>query len=125
MCHIITAKNNRGQDFKVADIKLDYVMNIINQASNCDAIDRIYLFGSSKEERCREDSDVDIAVFGKVTKSQMYKLAGYRKFKNGIYSYIKDGSFQDYDILYFRTGTNDTSEILDDVYKGELIYNRG
>lgn len=125
MCHIITAKNNKGQDFKVADIKLDYVMNIIEQASNCDAIDKIYLFGSSKEERCKEDSDVDIAVFGNVTKSRMYKHAGYRKFRNGIYSFIKNGTFQDYDILYFKTGTSDTSEILHDVLAGELIYNRG
>lgn len=125
MCRVVTAKNNIGQNFKVADIKLDYVMNIINQASNCDAIDKIYLFGSSKETRCREDSDVDIAVFGNITKSQMYKRAGYRKFRNGIYSFLKDGKFQDYDILYFRTGTNDTSEILKDVYNGELIYHRG
>ena len=53
-----------GRTIHMADIKQKYVWNIINAAQKCDYIDKIILFGSSLEDRCRDDSDIDLAIFG-------------------------------------------------------------
>ena len=97
MCKLIT-KRIKDRDIRVADIKADYVENIINSTDLCDQINRIILFGSAAEERCTEISDIDIAVFGSKTKSQMFSSKGYKDFIQSVVSY---GGAQDYDILYF------------------------
>lgn len=54
---------------------------------------------------CIENSDVDIAVFGDISKSAMYKRKSYNRFLDNIYSYDLK---QDYDVLYF---TNENKKI--------------
>ena len=61
MCNLVRYKNSK----LVADIKLPYIIIISKQAEKAKNISRIMLFGSSIEERCTEESDIDIAVFGK------------------------------------------------------------
>lgn len=121
MCMLVDIYTNTGKQIKVADIKKDYIVNITKQAHLCPAIDKIVLFGSAVEERCTEESDIDIAIFGNLSEYQFLASKEYRQFATLIYQY---GDFQDYDILYFRTGKKDKSNILKQIDKGETIYLR-
>ncbi len=121
MCRLVEIKTNQGEKCRVADIKKEYIMNIIKNAHICSAIDEIILFGSAIEERCTEHSDIDIAIFGKKSEHQFLTSKSYRDFANRIFQY---GEFQDYDMLYFRRNQKYTDGILRDISKGETIYKK-
>ena len=53
MCKVLPMTIGSRQ-IHVAEIKQKYIRNIIDAASQCDLIDRVVLFGSSLQERCRE-----------------------------------------------------------------------
>ena len=110
-----------GRTVRVADIKKEYIKNIIKSAEQCQEISRIMLFGSSIEDRCKKDSDVDIAIFGDIPKSAMYKKKSYNKFLDSIYGYDLS---QDYDVLYFTNKNKKNIAILSDVEKGVLLYEK-
>ena len=69
MCKMVPFEGDK----QVADIKLHHIRNIVDQASAAKNINRIMLFGSATEERCSDSSDIDIAVFGNMTKSSYLK----------------------------------------------------
>ena len=121
MCKLIT-KKIQDRHIRVADIKEDYIDNIINSAELCNQINRIVLFGSATEERCTEISDIDIAVFGSRTKSQMYSSKEYKAFIQAVVSY---GGAQDYDILYFDDRKTSSGGIIEDIRNGEVLFERG
>ena len=120
MCNIISM-NIGGRTFQAADIKQNYIENIIKQAGSCDKIRRIVLFGSVTEKRCSKESDIDVAVFGDEAESKVLKSKSYKDFVRGLFSY--DFS-QDYDILYFRNGTVHDTSIMEDINKGAVVYER-
>jgi len=104
----------------VADIKLPHIRNISVQAEKAKGISRIVLFGSSTEERCSPESDIDIAVFGEKTRSYIDSKE-FKAFKKGLFSFDWD---QDYDVLYFKENTNCSAEIMKDIQNGVEIYRR-
>lgn len=145
MCNLaeITIGDRR---IKVAEIKKAYIENIIKCVPLCNAIDKVVLFGSALERRCTDSSDVDIAIFGKYPKSKMFKLKSYNDFVEAVV--VSYGELQDYDLLYygieevhpmaekhsmkdvhsvedmhFVRGKADLG-ILQDIYKGEVLYER-
>ena len=120
MCKVITFKIG-DRTVKAADIKKEYILNIANQAKDCAAIDRVVLFGSATGTNCTSESDIDIAVFGKKTESQMLKSQDYKNFIRAIFKY--DFS-QDYDVLYFESKKQNRSSIFDDINKGEILYEK-
>ena len=65
MCQV-TEMSIGGRTIRVADIKQKYIENIASAARECSYIDRVVLFGSSLENRCREESDIDLAVLRKM-----------------------------------------------------------
>ena len=107
----------------VADIKYDCIMNIIEQAEKCKGINKIVLFGSSIEERCTDDSDIDIAVFGNTAKTKYLKSKEFKDFHKNLFSFKNDFS-QDYDILYFYENQNHSDAIMTDINNGIEIYRR-
>jgi len=119
MCKVLPM-NIGSRQIRVAEIKQKYIENIIDAASKCDLIDRVVLFGSCLEERCREASDIDIAVFGNQPRSRALTSKKYERFARQLYSF--DNFSQDYDILYFRSDAHNTSPILQDISKGEELY---
>lgn len=119
MCKVLPM-NIGSRQIRVAEIKQKYIENIIDAASKCDLIDRVVLFGSCLEERCREASDIDIAVLGNQPRSRALTSKKYERFARQLYSF--DNFSQDYDILYFRSGAHNTSPILQDISKGEELY---
>lgn len=121
MC-TVSVMDISGRSFKVADIKKKYILNIVDAASKCDIIDTVILFGSSIEERCTEDSDIDIAVFGKQNPSRALSSKKYERFARQLYAY--DDHNQGYDILYFKQGTKANSPIMENILRGEVIYER-
>ncbi len=121
MC-TVSVMDISGRSIKVADIKKKYMLNIVDAASKCDIIDRVILFGSSIEERCTEDSDIDIAVFGKQNPSRVLSSKKYERFARQLYAY--DNHNQGYDILYFKQGTKSNSPIMESILRGEVIYER-
>ena len=121
MCKVVSVTIGKNT-FKVADIKKKYMSNIIDAAEKCDFIDRVVLFGSSIEKHCKEKSDIDIAVFGKHPRSRALSSKKYERFARQLYSF--DEHNQSYDILYFKTGTGEKSIILDNINKGEVLYER-
>lgn len=107
---------------KVADIKKAYIKNIIDSISLCSEIDKVILFGSSLEERCTEISDVDIAIFGRFTKSRMYRLKSYRDFVRSVVSF---DDLQDCDLLYFDSTKKREDLIIQEICsKGEVLFER-
>ena len=85
-------------------------------------IDRVILFGSSIIERCKESSDIDIAVFGSASKGKALTSKSYREFAGQLYAF--DDYNQGYDILYFKSGKDYAGGIMDDIESGEVIYAR-
>ncbi len=45
MCRLVDIKTNHGEDVRVADVKRDEIINIINAASLCKKIDMLILYG--------------------------------------------------------------------------------
>lgn len=114
---------NLTEQVRVAEIKYEYILNIIKQAQKCKNISKIILFGSSIEERCKTSSDIDIAVFGSKKPNVYLKSAEFRKFNDDIFAFNNfDG--QDYDILYFAEDSDDTSELMQNINQGTEIYRR-
>lgn len=121
MCTLADIQTYNNNTAKVADIKKDYILNIIAACNSCTAIKKVVLFGSSTSENCKQSSDIDIAVFGNKTKAQIFKSKSYRNFINKICSF---GHLQDYDILYFQTNKQDDTAILSDIANGITLFER-
>ena len=121
MCKVVNMKIG-DRDIRVADIKKKYISNIVDAAEKCSYIDRVILFGSSTMERCRESSDIDIAVFGSASKGKALTSKSYREFAGQLYAF--DNYNQSYDILYFKSGNNYAGGIMNDIESGEVIYAR-
>ena len=121
MCKVVTMDVD-NRKFRVAEIKKKYMTNIIDAAKKCDFIERVVLFGSSIEDRCKESSDIDIAVFGNQIRSKALTSKKYERFARQIFAF--NNFDQDYDILYFKSGSNIKNLIMNDINKGEVLYER-
>jgi len=121
MCKLVEFKTNFGTICHVAEIKKEYIEYILKIASSCSDIDRIVLFGSSLEERCKDISDIDIAIFGNREERAFLQSKQFEMFERKLYEF---GEFQDYDILYFQKNRINRSRILEDIEAGEVIYQR-
>ncbi len=111
-----------GRTIHMADIKQKYVANIIDAAKRCDYIDKIILFGSALEERCKESSDIDLAIFGNQPKGKCLDSKRFRKFSDQLAAF--DDFCQAYDLLYFKTGKQKSGLIMDQIAKGEVLYEK-
>lgn len=118
-------KNDLIPDTKVADIKVNEIKNIISSAKECKSIDYIILFGSSLEEKCNEESDIDIAIVSNIKRSRLYRAKEYRDFLANVYKY---NLRQEYDIIQFNSlediNKHKYGVYLDIVEKGKVIYSR-
>ena len=121
MCKLVDFNTNFGTVCKVADIKREYIYNILRTAPICSDIDKIVLFGSTLEERCKDVSDIDIAIFGDRTESSFLKSRQFEQFEKELYCF---GEFQDYDILYFQNKKKQKAKILEEVQAGEVIHQK-
>lgn len=105
----------------VAEIKLNHIRNITEQAMKARNIERIILFGSSIEERCTKESDIDIAVFGEKNKGNYIDSKEFNAFKSALFKFDWD---QDYDVIYFSLNSKNQAAIMNDINKGVEIYRR-
>jgi predicted nucleotidyltransferase len=106
----------------MADIKQRYIPNIIEAARKCEYIDKVVLFGSSLEDRCKEQSDIDLAVFGNLPRGKCLVSKKFREFYRQLILF--DDLNQAYDVLYFKTGKKDTSLIMQEIESGEVLYEK-
>lgn len=120
MCRLVEMKIGE-RIVNVAEIKKDYIENIINSISLCSEIDKVVLFGSALEDRCTDFSDVDIAIFGRYPKNKMYRLKSYNDFVDSVVSF---GDLQDYDMLYFDSTKANHDSILQDINRGAILFER-
>lgn len=127
MCQLVSIDTNYGEKIEVAEIKRNYIENIISSASQCKAISEIILFGSALEERCCEQSDIDIVIVSKYAINILCKNKGFSKFVEQIYSL---DFAQEYDRLYFNS-LDEIEKKMDSVpickelvQKGKVIYRR-
>lgn len=127
MCKLVGITSNLGEMIKVADIKKKYIQNIIESASKCKSIEAVILFGSALEERCTDNSDIDIAIISKYTVNGLCRLKSYIKFMSDIYGFDLS---QEYDRLYFKS-FSEIEEKKDETYickelieKGKIIYKK-
>lgn len=125
MCKLVDIRTNYGDIIQVADIKKDSIQNIITAAQNCKNINEIILFGSSLQERCKDSSDIDIAVISNVSRAKLFNSKSYQNFTRQVYLYRMG---QDYDILQFNSlkDIEDSKEaVCYDIRRdGKLIYRR-
>ena len=121
MCQVKTTTIG-SQTLRIADIKEKYISNVIDAANQCDIIDRIVLFGSATGGECKEESDIDLAIFGNQTEYKALRSKKYSDFTTKLYSF--DDAGQSYDLLYFTSGKNYKGLIMSEIENGELIYAR-
>ena len=125
MCKLVKITNSLGEQIEVAEIKADTIKKIIKIAKICDKIDYIYLFGSSVEERCTDESDIDLAIISNVSASKLCNRSSYREFKERLYAIDTD---QEYDRLQFNSlkaiRNSKDPVCLDIISKGKLLYQR-
>ena len=125
MCKLVQIQSNTGEEVLVADIKADTIKKIIMIAQNCNKIDYIYVFGSSVEERCKEQSDIDLAIISNVTRAKLFQSKEYDEFLDTLYDIDIE---QDYDILQFNSvealKTRKDFVCMDILNKGKMIYKR-
>ena len=117
MCELISRQNGGY----VADIKARHIDNIAREAEDCKNISRIVLFGSATQTRCTDQSDIDIAVFGRQAKGRYLASSEFKRFQDRLYLFDLD---QDYDILYFRDGQEYHDPIMEDIRRGTEIFRR-
>ena len=123
MCRMYALKL-KDRTIKVAEHKKDFIRNIADSIGLCDHIYKVVLFGSCVERRCKETSDIDIAVFGDLPQGKMYALKSFLDFANKIYDYGKPDVFQDYDILYFKLGDTQKHGIMSEIDKGTVLFEK-
>lgn len=127
VCRLVGVNTYNGSQIDVANIKKDAIKNIIESAALCPSIDAIVLFGSSLEERCTVDSDIDIAIISKKTVSRLSQLKSFKRFIEMVYLFDMS---QEYDRLYFKSiedieNKADSQQIcLEIVSKGKIIYKK-
>ncbi|SEH32782.1 nucleotidyltransferase domain-containing protein [Selenomonas sp. KH1T6] len=117
MCKLVPLKEGRC----VAEIKLNHIRNICDQIEKCPSISRVMLFGSALEERCTEKSDIDIAVFGDMSKVAYLNSKEFKDFRGRLFNYDLN---QDYDVLYFEDKKIYKDAIMNDINKGIELYRR-
>lgn len=69
MCRLVDIKTNHGEDVRVADVKREEIINIINAASLCKKIDMLILYGSALEISRNRESEMiasEIVKKGKI-----------------------------------------------------------
>lgn len=123
MCKLLPVTTNTGKVVYVADIKKIVIQEIINLSGKCGILDYVILFGSSLEERCSDNSDIDIAFISDIGKEKMLKSRKLRELRLALYQYD-----QDYDFLYYKS-LNDIKSTRHGVGKviadyGKIIYER-
>lgn len=97
MCKLVGIDTNFDTRIMVADIKTEYIVNILEKADICKDICSIYLFGSVLNEECKADSDIDILVVSDITRSKLYRTKNFKRFLMELHE--KDDYFQQYDVI--------------------------
>lgn len=97
MCKLVGIDTNFDTRIMVADIKTEYIVNILEKADICKDICSIYLFGSVLNEECKADSDIDILVVSDITRSRLYRTKNFKQFLMELHE--KDDYFQQYDVI--------------------------
>lgn len=97
MCRLVSMDTNFDSNIMVADIKAEYIANILDKAGICRNICSIYLFGSVLNEECKETSDIDVLVVSDIARSKLYKTKSFNQFLGRLHE--KDGYLQQYDVI--------------------------
>lgn len=125
MCKLIALKTDVDTQIQVADMKKPTIEKIILLANGCKEIDYIILFGSSLEDKCTEQSDIDLAIISNTTRAKFLRSNSYNKFTTALYRIDEE---QTYDILQFNSMEDlkkRKSPICREIMnKGKIIYRR-
>ncbi len=97
MCRLVSIDTNFNTKIMVADIKAEYINNILQKAGLCKNISHIYLLGSALKEECKEASDIDILVVSDIARSKLYKTKSFNLFLVDLHE--KDNYYQQYDVI--------------------------
>ena len=122
MCQMTNFKTSHGT-YRVAKHKSRCLANIVSLANNQDFISRVILFGSATTNKCGKESDIDIAVFGDVSKNKMLKSKKYKALLSDIRNFDKE---QSYDVLYFAQSDYNrmSGGIKESIEQGLVLFQR-
>lgn len=62
MCKLVPFKTQPGEIVMVADIKVEKLNRYLEILPRLSSIVKVILFGSTLEERCTSDSDIDLLL---------------------------------------------------------------
>lgn len=117
----IMTKVRAGQrEVNVAEIKSKYIANIVDAAAKSKGIEKVILFGSSVNGNCTEESDMDLAVFGSLSKTKYLTSGDFKRFYDQLILF--DDFRQTYDVLYFNSKAVHDSPIMRQIQEGEVLY---
>lgn len=97
MCRLIEINTNFNTRIMVAEMKAEYIANILEKAHICRNISNIFLFGSVLKIECTEGSDIDVLVVSDITRSRLYRTKSYQLFLMNLHE--KDNYYQQYDVI--------------------------
>lgn len=129
MSNLVSIDTNYNTQVLVAELKKKNIENIISAASKCEHIQEIILFGSALEERCTDESDIDIVIVSNVSRSRLYRLKAYAEFLTSLHK--DDDYLQQYDVICVKgkdqlLKNKDKIQLYGNVIKyGQTIYKRG
>ena len=63
MCRLVSFPLRNGDTVEVAECKVEKLKQYLRIFPKLTSIDRVVLFGSTLETRCREDSDIDFLLY--------------------------------------------------------------
>lgn len=118
MGRLVPLETIMGDTVFVADIKLNFIKELVRSASRVPSIEKIILFGSCIREDCRESSDIDFAVY--VQDKDAWLISDDVKcFTHPLYAYDID---QEFDMVVRGTGEDCSSSLQKSISRGILLY---
>ncbi len=122
MCKLIPFELENGNTIQISEYKIDRLKKYVEMFSTLNGIDRVILFGSSLEERCRKDSDMDFCL---LYTDKQKKL--YRENLQKLWSLYPESSCDDFlsfDAKQYDQGDNLYTIMQDVKNKGVVVYDR-
>ncbi len=122
MCKLKPFILENGDIIQVSEYKIGRLQKYIKIFSELNGIDRVILFGSTLEERCREDSDMDFCLLYTGDRRMIYR-GNLRK----IWSLYPDSSYDDFlafDKERFDRGEGLYTVMRDVKNRGVVVYDR-
>ncbi|MCD8223019.1 MAG: nucleotidyltransferase domain-containing protein [Clostridiales bacterium] len=122
MCKLMPFVLENGNTIQVSEYKIDRLKQYVKMFSTLNGVDRVILFGSALEERCRKDSDMDFCMLYPDEQKSLYRENLKKMWR--LYPESSYDDFLSFDTKRFDENDHLYTVIQDIKNKGVVIYDR-